>query len=370
MRMIMPGRGRSGWRLAPARPLAAMFIATAVCFAACGRPTATAGIPSPSPTGTLQQSPAPSPSATQSPSAVACASQTRPVSRLLPAAEYDPTQQQVVIFGGLDGNRQSLGDTWTWKSGCWLQSSPSNSPPARTDAKTSFDAVHGVVVMFGGFSFRPGQLVTRLQDTWTWNGQTWQEASVTGPDLVAPATAYDPNSQRVILFGMTATGQAQTWAWDGTSWLDAKPTSSPDPRDSASMAFDPSLHQILLFGGYGTNHQPLNDTWTWDGTTWTQRHPTTSPAARGYASMAPLPTQHRVLLLGGQSPEGNGTVFADTWMWDGANWSVVTSNHSVGPIWDAVAVNVGEQIVVFGGTDGNVLKTGVSTWDGSDWSTQ
>ena len=46
-----------------------------------------------------------------------------------------------------------------------------------------------------------------------------------------------------------------TWAYDGTTWTNISPPASPAARWGASMADDPALHQVVLFGGYGVIYQ-------------------------------------------------------------------------------------------------------------------
>ena len=42
------------------------------------------------------------------------------------------------------------------------------------------------------------------------------------------------------------------------------------------MAYDAAHNVTVLFGGQG-NQSEMADTWTWNGTNWTQQHPATSP---------------------------------------------------------------------------------------------
>lgn len=89
--------------------------------------------------------------------------------------------------------------------------------------------------------------------------------------------AYDPTTHQLVLFGgMQLTGSslsplvADTWVWNGTTWTQLHPTASPPARGDASMALDPATNQLVLFGGNGTAGF-LNDTWTRNGSNWTQR---------------------------------------------------------------------------------------------------
>jgi hypothetical protein len=104
-----------------------------------------------------------------------------------------------------------------------------------------------------------------------------------------------------------------TWTWDGTTWTQQFPISSPPARGTASIAYDPYLGEVVLFGGsslYATE-QGLNDTWTWNGVNWTQRNPLNRPPARWCAALDFNAPSKGLLLFGG---EGNNDVFLnDTW---------------------------------------------------------
>ena len=96
----------------------------------------------------------------------------------------------------------------------------------------------------------------------------------------APAMAYDPVSQKIVMFGGygRVSYYGDTWTLDGTDWKNQRVTVAPSPRAAAGMAFDVTLQKLVLFGGWnGQNY--LGDTWVWDGatSTWTQMSPAKSP---------------------------------------------------------------------------------------------
>ena len=61
-------------------------------------------------------------------------------------------------------------------------------------------------------------------------------------------------------------------------------------------------------------------------TNWTRQHPAMSPSTRSYASMAYDQAIRKTVLFGGF--DGDGDV-ADTWTWNGANWSVVSDHVTI-----------------------------------------
>ena len=72
----------------------------------------------------------------------------------------------------------------------------------------------------------------------------------------------------------------------------------PPARTGAAMAYDAATESVVMFGGQADGGA-LADTWTWDGSNWTQQHPATSPSARAGALMAYDPESHGVILVGG-----------------------------------------------------------------------
>src|SRR4029079_18154333 len=56
-----------------------------------------------------------------------------------------------------------------------------------------------------------------------------------------------------------------TWSFDGTTWTDISPTTSPVARNYGPMAFDPTVGQLVLFGGMDTLGNLMSDTWTFGG---------------------------------------------------------------------------------------------------------
>jgi hypothetical protein len=85
----------------------------------------------------------------------------------------------------------------------------------------------------------------------------------------------------------------------------------PPARYTATMAYDSTTNQTILFGGFG-NSGTLNDTFNWDGIAWTELSPATSPPARGDASIAFDSATNQLILFGGF--DGTNEL-SDTWNW-------------------------------------------------------
>src|ERR1019366_1574692 len=88
------------------------------------------------------------------------------------------------------------------------------------------------------------------------------------------------------------------WSWTGTTWSQISATTSPTLRAGASLAYDASSSQMVLFGGYNGSSY-LQDTWTWSGTTWTALAPAAKPSAREESSFGYDTSTSQMILFGG-----------------------------------------------------------------------
>jgi hypothetical protein len=93
----------------------------------------------------------------------------------------------------------------------------------------------------------------------------------------------------------------------------------PVPGAGFAVADDPATNDILLFGGVNDDR----DTWLWNGAKWTLAHPANSPPGRFDASAAYDPQTRTVFLFGGLDTVATG--IHDTWAWNGSDWSALDS---------------------------------------------
>ena len=253
----------------------------------------------------------------------------------------------------------------------WINLQPSAPPSPRALEGLAFEPASGLVVMFAG-SGTSGL----LGDTWLFAGGTWVPlAPATSP---SPRTnmplAQSPTTGRVVLFG-GATGpglvDAATWEFDTASlnWIDMTPPLGPSPvaRQHGCIVHDSQRGRTVLFGGTdGSGGSVFGDTWEWDGASWTNLTPAVSPAARAWQSMAYDSMRGRTVLFGGY----NGSQLGDTWEWDGSSWTqVVTAAAPPARSSGAIAYDVtSRRVVLFAGSYGwpNGLD---DTWhyDGTNW---
>ena len=146
-------------------------------------------------------------------------------------------------------------------------------------------------------------------------------------------------------------------------------------RDGMAIAYDAGHNQVVLFGGGPGDPSSFADTWVWDGTNWTQKFPATSPPARSGHRMAYDTARGQIVLFAGRGGSDGNTFFNDTWVWDGTNWtqkfpaaSPPTPRFQYGFAYDAVR----QQVVLFGGQGPNntPIYNDTWVWDGTTWTQQ
>jgi Putative Ig domain/Galactose oxidase, central domain len=246
-----------------------------------------------------------------------------PAARYGASMAYDPSSQQLILFGGHISNTDT-GDTWEWTGTNWTQLSPMTSPGGRYQANLVYDPTLGELVLFGGY--RNG---TYLNDTWAWNGTTWALINTAHSPVTreAAAMAYDPALSEIVLFGGLNSSAAvlnDTWTFNGTDWTSVSPTTPPAAAQNARLAFDPSSNQLILFGGINADGTAtFGTTYTYDGTAWTALNPSASPTARWGESLAYDQATSELVLFGG-APNFGVPNDDDAWTWNGSTWTQVT----------------------------------------------
>lgn len=274
---------------------------------------------------------------------------------------YDAKTHQVVLFGGYGPG--ALNDTWTWDGTSWTQQTPAHVPTARVAQQMVYDAQTGQLLMFGGDEIAVGG----LDDTWVWNGSDWTQLlpPTSPPNRNGAAIAYDPATHQVVMFGgIQYTLQHQgsfvtrdTWTWDGTTWTYHAPAAGgPPPTSGGSMAFDPTLGKLVLFGGFNVP----NDTWAWDGSNWTKLSLTVAPPSAPVAPLALDPAAHELILASAAAP---AAMAQDTWALD-STWTMLHPSATP-PLTFGVAIATDPatgHLVEFGGGLGGGLSNETWVW--------
>jgi len=281
------------------------------------------------------------------------------------ASVYDGANKEWLLFGGAGTDETRLNDTWTRDGPRWTEHFPHRSPSPRAGAAIVYDAAHRQVVLFGGQGWNPTQGRTNYNDTWVWNGVSWDQLI---PGLAPPADlfnapyhltasgsghlAYDPISRRVILYGDDHESDAancplsprcpQTWSWDGSNWNQEHPVHA---LWSGSLFEDLGSGTLKAWGVDDRRRDGLPHEWLWSGGDWAENE-------RIVASRAPEEQAHfgftyaaavygasfgRIFAFGG-SYGGSGycgggrrTYEDGTWRFDGTSWQLLTTDHRPSP---------------------------------------
>lgn len=188
------------------------------------------------------------------------------------AMSYDAQSDRMILVGE--------DQTWAYDldSDMWEEMQPNRIPPHREFAKLAYDAQSDRVIVFGGGSRIVGE---PLGDTWAYDydKDTWTKMTpaVSPPPRTYSAMAYDPATDRVILFGGSEGEETaqfdDTWAYDydNDTWEQIG-SKGPSARAWHVMALDAETGQIVLFGGGISRDEYTAETWIFDprAKTWSQ----------------------------------------------------------------------------------------------------
>lgn len=235
----------------------------------------------------------------------------QPPARTAAAFAYDGFYHGLVLFGGKTG-ATTLGDEWVFRAGAWYAVDLANTthPAGRSASLLIGDPRDSESVLFGGLDANG----TTLGDTWVLSGGTWEQLGLSPPSAPAARSAssatYYTGLRYVLLFGgADASGRAlgDSWAFYGNAWsrVAVGSTSVPPARDSATFVFDSFLNSALLFGGRA-NGTARSDTWLFTQGSWTNLTGSLgrSPTARSGAGGAYDLKDDYAVLVGGGTPSG------------------------------------------------------------------
>ena len=127
----------------------------------------------------------------------------------------DPGTRRVVVFGGINPDGPTLGDTWSWDGSRWTSLGTSAAP--RSHARMAHHGGLGGLVVVGG------------------------RADAAGLDMLVQRDQV---------------------------WMPLPSTPEPSARYLTDIAYDERRGVMVLFGGAAPNGSLLADTWEFDVTTW------------------------------------------------------------------------------------------------------
>lgn len=271
---------------------------------------------------------------------------------------YDSLDHATIYFGGCAKGECPNNQTWSYANGTWTNLTDRyDAPPARYGAVMVYDPNMQGILLFGGSPVRAGY----LNDTWLFHGGSW--TNLTYVSAVAPAPrkyatmAFDPAPEEngSVLFGGSVYGVGpvnDTWIWQGWSgWQFLNTSSAPPDTELASMAYDPTIQAIVLFGCGDGCVTGNNATWELYSGQWWQVLPKPPvPVYRYGAVMTWDPALQEILLFGGYSFTG---YLSDAWAFTSGRWAQLTSFGTPPPgrYLPACSTNSsGFPLVLFGGS--------------------
>jgi hypothetical protein len=279
---------------------------------------------------------------------------TKPSQRFGHALAFDDTRKKLVLFGGVDmATNGFINDLWEWEptTAEWsmrLSGSEKGLPPSRGYTGLVSDASRSRLVMLGGkmaISSNNDNGTPAINQVWELDpaGPTFTEKTKPqdGPKgRWSPAMAYDPDAEKVYMFGGGVdNGQGGTtpdndfWEWNGTAWTAVQTASLPPARADAAMAYDPARRSLILYGGYSMD-QNDSDTWEWSSSNraWTKLAAQGGPGPLMSPGLVTDLRNKRILLFGGSAdststdPTLVNGMSDHVWQWDGATltWTDLT----------------------------------------------
>ncbi|MCA8966762.1 MAG: hypothetical protein KDC48_17910, partial [Planctomycetes bacterium] len=219
------------------------------------------------------------------------------------------------------------GGMFAWDGVTWQQVGGA-LPPGRYQAATCVGPLYSYV--HGGDTYQGVR-----NDTWGYDGNVWQLLSTNGLATYASGIAYDYGRSRLVMFGGKLNGTTlhqETWTFDGASWQQALPTNVPQPREAPLLAYDFLRGQVVMHGGRDANYQRLSDTWQWDGTNWTPVVSAANPTGERLAFDA----QRARLVLLSPGPTPTST---EAWTLEATGWQSLPTIARSLPAWGEVGFN-------------------------------
>jgi hypothetical protein len=233
----------------------------------------------------------------------------------------DPSTGDVVLFGGV----YDFDNTWLWNGSAWRLAHPSRSPQGRYGAAAAFDPQSNQILLFGG-RLQPG---TPANDTWAWDGRTWQELNSGGPNAPRAGDggqmAWDASRNTMLLVTPSSgsIGGAQTWTWTGTHWQRQLGGDLGSSFYDVLLAYDPVSQSMLAEGCCQVHDSNLiahaASTWRWDGSRWD----VVASGSPGNASAMALDPARGELVLCNCTLVGG--VVPSLYAWNGTAWTPVAA---------------------------------------------
>jgi hypothetical protein len=282
---------------------------------------------------------------------------------------YDDARQRVLLIGGstpAGGGFVFFNDVWEFDGSAWKLVLATG--PGRGGRGLAFDTQRNAIFSFGGYAINQA-----LPELMRLNASSWETlGSLAERPTVDGGFVYDAQRNRFVIYGGSpGDGQvySDTWEVNGTTWNRLN-VSGPNPRQAFAMVYDSKRARTVLFGGMGPAQggnigTMFGDTWEFDGSTWRQVA-TTGPSPRIAMGYAYDSNRGLLLAFGGLAPTG---FLGDTWSYDGSQWRKVSDFGPAARMMGFMAYDKRrDRVVLFGGRNGPGADLNDTwEWDGAAW---
>ncbi|HYK93660.1 MAG TPA: hypothetical protein VEY07_06425 [Thermoplasmata archaeon] len=275
----------------------------------------------------------------------------------------DPRDGYLLSFGGFNQSCGPCNYTWTYSGGTWtnISSTAGHAPSSRYEAVAAFDPTDSEVVLFGGARmFSSGY----LNDTWTFSGGTWTDlgnGSAPAPRFAASAGPA-PSGGGILLFGGTdnvrSAGFGDTWRFVGGSWTRLTSAGGPTGGNWQMALLSGGSPQALLVGATESASgvpSSFSQTWTFSTGSWVNATALPPPVLEAWAPSLTYDAADGYVLLYGLIEHSSGGIqyFSTiTWSYAAGQWQNLSPVIQPSPRWNAGLAYDAQDgyVVLFGGT--------------------
>jgi hypothetical protein len=302
-----------------------------------------------------------------------------PIPRMTHSLIYDPLRNRMILYGGYGYTTSEgyLSDVWALNFGkdpAWTQLATNDGPGARGFHSAIYDPTQDRVLVFGGVSNTPGQRDTYFNDVWSLSlsDLQWTRIIPTGtppPPRAEHSAIYDASRNQMVIFGgyrMDFSNHVfmnDVWVLqlgDSPTWQVVVPQGAgPRGRFDHRACYVPESDQMVIIGGQGDFLlPPVNDVWALSlgpNPAWINLFPNSAsadvpPETSGHAAIYDAP-QKRLVMFGGCCPQNNNVwgFSLETLSWQNLtpNSQGPTSRIYTNGIYDPTV----DRMVIFGGID-------------------